>query len=1203
MVNIIFQSSIDNQIIFLNLIFPVTLAILYLLFGWLFSQFKRKLEVTNRIVYGFVIISVFLLSVGFAHYVDWVYSIQVGCLILLSLSEIERFSSNYINHQISVSIKIVIYGLTLLILLGQFANNFFSLNFLMDDGLGLPAFWAGILLFITCGFKIYSYLKILGKEKLSLTDFYDVISVFSLLPLGFWLIGNINLAINPLLLIPFLFGLFWIGVLLVYLIQKDRKDLHVNESFGFSLIVGWTSIIGLGLLIFSLLDKNINQNNISLLRSICIYMILFSLGISLSLDLFKSKKQRNKPNLETAGQAVTKEAFTIEELIVDLKNSIFAQTSPRKFILYLLESNENLYKPYKFSNQAVPDIYFPETSRLVKWLKENPKTTFLDLSQPLSGGLVNESNKFKLIEADLLIPVRAEDQLLGWIFLSNSELDKDKNEKIGNKLFPLMDEFGYLYKRMDDQMRFEQREKNINILSRIVKGVNYTLELDDIYELMYAQTSQIIPSDIFYIVLGDEKTQDFRFVFYVNQNEREYEREGSQFSNSNSLEMKVVQSGQGLFANGFGSTSQSINIKPHLSDVINTALVPLNTADKTIGCVFLGRYLSEDVFSNEQFELLQSIADLVAGAIEKARLLDETEQHVKQLSRLNEVIRNLSSIKNIDHLLKSILKFSNNLIEFEETRLIRVDQATGDLHYQKEKGEKPNSLVLSRLKNNIKWFDNLQNGSDIVFYDSSSSSDEELISYYEGQNITIYSLMLLPLVIKDKIVGFLELINRKDRNYFSENEKQLMKSYASQAAITWENAQLYQQTDQELAERVEELSTMQKIDRELNASLDSRTTLSITLEWAMKWLRADAGWIGLLNENEIIDIQYSGYDEILKNKFPSELSLDRIQSLVNTEWFEPISIKQDEFLKFHPSTKAQIISPVYREDNLVAILFLELFNEFQMNKNQKLFLARLGDHASIAIKNSQYYEEIQKANLAKSEFVSLVAHELKNPMTSIKGYTELLTSGAAGDVSEAQLNFLAIIRNNTDRMNALVSDLNDLTKIETGNIHLEVKPVQIKRLFDELERSLIKQINQKNQTLLINGQENLPDVLADENRLLQVLINLVSNANKYSKETGKIYLKAEKAISIGEVKYNQPKLHVEVQDTGVGISDEDQKSIFQKFFRSEDPNVRSVSGTGLGLNITRSLVELMGGMIWFESEIGKGTTFHLVMPFAENENP
>ena len=148
----------------------------------------------------------------------------------------------------------------------------------------------------------------------------------------------------------------------------------------------------------------------------------------------------------------------------------------------------------------------------------------------------------------------------------------------------------------------------------------------------------------------------------------------------------------------------------------NAILVPLNTADKTIGCIFLGRIKSEDIYSNEQLELLQSIADIVAGAIEKARLLEKTEQHVNQLSRLNEVVGKLSLIKNIDQLLKSILDFSNNLIEFEESRLIRVDQAKGDLHYQEVKGEKSNSLKQSRVKNEHNWFENIQNKMDIFFY-------------------------------------------------------------------------------------------------------------------------------------------------------------------------------------------------------------------------------------------------------------------------------------------------------------------------------------------------------------------------------------------------------------------------------------------------------------------------------------------------------
>jgi signal transduction histidine kinase len=765
---------------------------------------------------------------------------------------------------------------------------------------------------------------------------------------------------------------------------------------------------------------------------------------------------------------------------------------------------------------------------------------------------------------------------------------------------PLTNDLGGTFKRMDDQMKLEQREKNFNVLSRIVQGVNYTLDLDDIYELIYAQTSQVIPSDDFFIILKEENAPKLNFVFYVVQDERIHEKEKQFISLNGSLEAEVVRSGRGVIANNYHEFCRSRGFD-YLSDHIKNALIaPLNSGDKTKGCLFLGRHENENPFSDDQLDLLQSIADLVAGAIEKARLLEKTEQYAHQLSLLNEIVRELSSITNINQLLKSILDYSTKLVNFEEARLLMVDQDTGDLIFQEVKGENSLPLKGSIVSNKLDWFRKIQGTKEIITLDQNTSTNPTTLSHYKNQGIVVQSLMLIPLVIKENVLGVIELINHKNDHYFSDNDKQLMQSFSAQAAITWENARLYQQTDQELAERVEELSIMQKIDRELNTSLDTDTVLRITLSWAIKFLGTDAGWIGLVDNGIINHINYVGYEKKEEQDLPETILLENIRKIDFDQKIEPGKIINNELFTFHSSTQEQVLSPIYREGELIAIMLLESPSEIHFSNNQKRFLERLSDHASIAITNSKLYDEVHKANEAKSEFVSLVAHELKNPMTSIKGYTELLTTGAAGEISETQLNFLSIIRNNTERMNALVSDLNDLTKIETGNIHLEMKPIVLDEMVDELVRSLKKQFEQKNQTFQFIVESGLPALKADPNRLSQVLINLLSNANKYTQETGQITLVAEKTNQVGEKYFDQPIAHIWVQDNGYGISEQDQKFIFQKFFRSEDQNIRAVSGTGLGLNITRSFVEMMGGSIWFESEIGKGTTFHVVVPFIDH---
>ena len=264
------------------------------------------------------------------------------------------------------------------------------------------------------------------------------------------------------------------------------------------------------------------------------------------------------------------------------------------------------------------------------------------------------------------------------------------------------------------------------------------------------------------------------------------------------------------------------------------------------------------------------------------------------------------------------------------------------------------------------------------------------------------------------------------------------------------------------------------------------------------------------------------------------------------------------------------------------------------------FLNRLSDHAAIAISNAQLYDEVQRANLAKSEFVSFVAHELKNPMTSIKGYTELIAAGAVGQINEMQTNFLNTIRSNVERMSTLVSDLNDNSKIEAGRLRLDYKAVEVNELVDEVVRSTKRQMEDKKQSINVDMPPNLPKVWGDRTRLGQVLTNLVSNANKYTPEGGTLLMGAELSENRWDPEGAKQVIHLWVKDNGIGISTEDQQKIFQKFFRSEDQKAREAPGTGLGLNITKSLVEMQGGRIWFESEFRKGTTFHFTVPVAEN---
>ncbi len=223
-----------------------------------------------------------------------------------------------------------------------------------------------------------------------------------------------------------------------------------------------------------------------------------------------------------------------------------------------------------------------------------------------------------------------------------------------------------------------------------------------------------------------------------------------------------------------------------------------------------------------------------------------------------------------------------------------------------------------------------------------------------------------------------------------------------------------------------------------------------------------------------------------------------------------------------------------------------------------------------------------------NEIISMVAHELKNPLASIRGYSELLMSGAVGTVTPEQQNFLRVILANTDRMSELLADLSDAARLDSGNTKLNLTCVDALPIIQGVVASLQQQVTAKNISLELKFTTVLPDIIADPLRLTQIFMNLISNSVKYTQSGGKVSITSQ---------INERDVIFAVQDSGLGISEKDQKLIFSRYYRSEDVQSRDIPGTGLGLYITRRLVEMQNGKIWFESVLGKGTTFYFCMPY------
>jgi len=225
----------------------------------------------------------------------------------------------------------------------------------------------------------------------------------------------------------------------------------------------------------------------------------------------------------------------------------------------------------------------------------------------------------------------------------------------------------------------------------------------------------------------------------------------------------------------------------------------------------------------------------------------------------------------------------------------------------------------------------------------------------------------------------------------------------------------------------------------------------------------------------------------------------------------------------------------------------------------------------------------------KSEFVSLVSHELRTPLTSIKGFIDMLLDGDLGALAEEQQDILGIVQTNADRLTALINDLLDVSRIESGRMELKRTPLDLERLTHAIADSLRPQFAGKHQILSMEVTASLPPGWADGDRIAQIVTNLLSNAHKYTPEGGQVCMM---------LSHEGNTVRVDVRDTGIGLSTEEQQQLFTRFFRADNAAARAVGGTGLGLYITRSLVETHGGQMTVTSARGEGSTFSFTLPVA-----
>jgi signal transduction histidine kinase len=428
-------------------------------------------------------------------------------------------------------------------------------------------------------------------------------------------------------------------------------------------------------------------------------------------------------------------------------------------------------------------------------------------------------------------------------------------------------------------------------------------------------------------------------------------------------------------------------------------------------------------------------------------------------------------------------------------------------------------------------------------------------------------------------------------------------------------------TQEELDKKINGLYTLHELGRTLRTSLNPDNMFSLIDESFLFKLGFEKALLVLIGEKEELDIKlntrYKSEDvemikrKLLENNLPNFIFKHKFL-LVNQ--LEKVD-EQENLLAAVFNLLFFIVVPIAIKDTVSGFLVVGNNSPFsKITEGDVDIVFILGSQIAVAIENASLYEEIwrshqslerrveqrtrelaqaneelKRLNKMKSEFVSAVSHELRTPLTSIKGYAALLMSGKLGEVAQTVKERLEKINKQSDKLTNFINDLLDISRIESGRVEMKFLPLDLNEVAQVIADLLQPQLKEKAILLKYEIPQSVGLVNADRAQLERVFINLLNNAIKFTPQAGQITLRANKEKNF---------VQVEVADTGIGISDEDQARIFEEFYRAANPINEEVKGTGLGLSLVKQIIQAHQGKIWVTSQLGKGSTFHFTLPAA-----
>jgi GAF domain-containing protein/anti-sigma regulatory factor (Ser/Thr protein kinase) len=637
---------------------------------------------------------------------------------------------------------------------------------------------------------------------------------------------------------------------------------------------------------------------------------------------------------------------------------------------------------------------------------------------------------------------------------------------------------------------------------------------------------------------------------------------------------------------------------------------PLLVKGRALGAVVLRRREAVP-FTERQVELVQTFADQAAIAIENVRLFNETKDALERQTATGNVLAVISrSAFAIAPVLSTIAESS---LALSRSDFVVVWQRDGDeWFYQATAGDWPEAAPSRGVRR--RW---APGGTSAVeraidarhaVHIPDVLGDEQLRSTGGTINwplgATSRTRLSVPILRDGEPIGVIQL-GRRAMSPYSDREISLVESFATQAAIAMENVRLFKET-QEALER--QTATSELLAAMSESAFDLTPVFEMVLDKSLALCKAEWGWIRQFDAD-------GGSQGVAYRLPPGTTPLSKAKpgffihqnSVLGRAYRERRTIhvpdvRSDESVSesramLNVGARTGLAVPLIRGEDVFGVIVLVRIEVRPFDPREIELVESFARQAAIAIENVRLFKEIQEksaqlevANRHKSEFLANMSHELRTPLNAIIGFSDVLLQKMFGELNDQQADYLEDIRSSGTHLLTLINDILDLSKIEAGRMELEVAPFSLVAALNNAVTLVRERAQSHGIKLALEVGPELDTVVADERKLKQVVVNLLANAVKFTPDGGTVTLRA--ARENGQVR-------LAVHDTGIGIAPEDQQRIFEEFQQASHQTEKSREGTGLGLSLSKRMVELHGGTITVDSAPGKGSTFTVALPLLK----